>query len=121
MVQMTFKNGVKASLKMAYASEVGRRMVFYCTLGELVFDDRSRSIEVRRFGEPVEVIDTKKLTNGSGVGHGGGDKEIIRELYEILCGEKQPATSLRESIECHLMGIAAEESRARGGELVSVH
>ena len=121
MVQMTFKNGVKASLKMAYASEVGRRIVFYCTLGELVFDDRSRSIEVRRFGEPVEVIDTRKLTNGSGVGHGGGDKEIIRELYEILCGEKQPATSLRESIECHLMGIAAEESRALGGALVSVH
>ena len=121
MVQMTFKNGVRASLKMVYASEVGRRIVFYCTHGEMVFDDRTRSIEVRRFGEPTEIIDTRSLTNGSGVGHGGGDKEIIRELYEILCGEKKTATDLRESIECHLMGIAAEESRALGGALVKVH
>ena len=121
MVQMTFKNGVKASLKMVYASEAGRRIVFYCTHGEMVFDDRTRSIEVRRFGEPVEIIDTRLLTNGSGVGHGGGDKEIIREFYEILCGEKKASTDLKESIECHLMGVAAEESRARGGELARVH
>ena len=118
---MTFKNGVRASLKMAYSSEVGRRIVFYCTHGEMVFEDRTRSIEVRRFGEPVEVIDTRALTNGSGVGHGGGDKEIVRELYEILCGERAASTDLKESIECHLMGVAAEESRALGGALVKVH
>ena len=121
MVQMTFKNGVKASLKMVYGAEVGRRIVFYCTLGEMIFDDRTRSIEIMPFGGEKEVIDTRTLTGGAHVGHGGGDKEIIRELYEIVCGERVAATTLKDSVESHLMGIAAEESRALGGALVWVH
>lgn len=121
MVQMTFKNGVKASLKMVYAAEAGRRFAFYCTGGEMIFDARTGIIEVMPFGEEKEIIDAKKLTGGAHVGHGGGDKEIVRELYEIVCGEKTAATSLANSVECHLMGIAAEESRALGGALVKVH
>ena len=84
MVQMTFKNGVKASLKMAYSAEVGRRIVFYCTLGELLFEDRTRSIEVRRFGEPIEVIDTRKLTNGSGVGHASPPRSNCDRIERTL-------------------------------------
>lgn len=54
-------------------------------------------------------------------GHGGGDPKLIDNLYRILSGEGPNRTSLRESIECHLIGIAAEESRHSGGALVKVH
>lgn len=120
MVQMHFKNGVNASLKMAYGGEPGRRIVFYGTLGEIVFDERAETIELFSFGKDKQTIDLKTILEG-GNSHGGGDGVLIREFYSVLTGEKQAPTPLKESVECHLMGIAAEESRKRGGELVKVH
>jgi predicted dehydrogenase len=121
MVQMTFKNGVKASLKMVYAAEMGRKYIFYCDRGELILDERTETIEIMPFGEPKEVIDIKSLLQSGQKGHGGGDAELINKLYYILSGEEEGTTTLKESIECHLMGIAAEESRQCGGKLVPVH
>jgi hypothetical protein len=56
-----------------------------------------------------------------GYGHGGGDAGIINALYGILSGETSAATSLEASIESHLIGIRAEESRLQGGKLLKVH
>jgi hypothetical protein len=39
----------------------------------------------------------------------------------MLDGEFNKGTSLQESIESHLMGIASEESRINKGKLVYVH
>lgn len=121
MVQMTFKNGVKASLKMIYGAFMGRKYIFYCDMGELVFDERTDTIEVMPFGEEKEIIDVSALVGGGQKGHGGGDSELIRELYSALSGETESTTTLKESLECHLMGISAEESRKNGGALVTVH
>lgn len=122
MVQMTFQNGVKVSLKMIYAAEMGRKYVFYCDRGELVMDERTGTIEIMPFGEEKEVIDIASLIDGNGQkGHGGGDSELIKNLYRVVSGTERGTTTLKESVECHLMGIAAEESRAQGGALVAVH
>ena len=121
MVQMRFKNGVFASLKMMFAWEMGRRYVFYCDRGELVMDERTKTIEVMPFGEAVEVIDTKSLLAKGQRGHGGGDAALIERLYEVLSGESEATTTVSESVESHLIGIAAEESRKRGGKLIKVH
>ncbi|MBQ4053254.1 MAG: hypothetical protein IJD33_02840 [Clostridia bacterium] len=56
-----------------------------------------------------------------GYGHGGGDAGIINALYDILSGEQSAATALDASVESHLMGIRAEESRLQGGKLLKVH
>lgn len=121
LVQATFKNGVKASLKMLYAYEHGRRYEFFCTHGEMVMDERTDSIEIMPFGEKKEVLSLSALVKEEHKGHGGGDKELVRELYEVLSGERPASTDLSASIESHLMGAAAEESRAQGGALVAVH
>lgn len=120
LVQMTFKNGIKASLKIVYGAYPGRRIVFYGNYGEIVFDERTDEIEIMPFGEKKEIIELDTLIEG-GHGHGGGDAILIRELYDIISGEKECETSLKESIECHLMGISAEESRKLGGAIVKVH
>ncbi len=123
-VQMTFENGVKASLKMVYAAAPtggGRRISFYFTHGEMILDERADTIEILPFGENTEKISVSELAMNSGDGHGGGDVLLVRELYEILCEGGAERTSLEESVESHLMGIAAEESRAAGGRLVYVH
>lgn len=120
MVQMTFKNGIKASLKMMFASESGRRITFYGTYGEIILDERMDEIWILPFGGAKQVIKISSLIKGS-VGHGGGDGKLVDELYEMLVGEDGGKTSLAKSVECHLMGIAAEESRKRGGALIRVH
>ena len=119
-IQMQFKNGVKASHKMVFGALPGRRIVFYCTLGELVFDERDDSITVMPFGKEPEVIGINAIIEG-GHTHGGGDSQLVDELYGMLICENEVVTSLSRSVECHLMGIAADESRKLNGEIVKVH
>lgn len=120
MIQMTFKNGIRASLKMMFASESGRRITFYGTYGEIILDERMDEIRILPFGGEKQVIQISSLIKGS-VGHGGGDGKIVDELYDMLVGDSDIKTSLAKSVECHLMGIAAEESRKSGGAVVRVH
>ena len=120
LVQMHFKNGVAASLKMVYGAVMGRKYIFYCDRGELTFDERANTIEIMPFGEDKEIVDVAALVGGGQKGHGGGDSELVKALYYALSEEGESTTSLKESIECHLMGISAEESR-RSGETVKVH
>lgn len=120
MVQMKFKNGVIATLKMLFAAEPGRRINLFGTHGELLMDERTNTIEVRPYGEKMQTIDYNTLFE-NGNAHGGGDARLIEELYSVMRGEKENRTSLRESVESHLIGIAAEESRLDGGKAVKVH
>lgn len=119
--QMTFKNGVKASLLMtAFTKDGGRAMRFFGTLGEIEFREHENYIDVRPFTGDSYRIDTRTLKVGES-GHGGGDGVLIDTLYNMLGGATVQRTSLEESVESHLMAICAEQSRLLGGELVYVH
>lgn len=120
MVQMTFKNGIRASLKMVFAATSGRRITFYGTYGEIILDERMDVIQILPFGKEPQTIKISDLIKGS-IGHGGGDGKIVDALYGMLVGESDARTSLAKSVESHLMGIAAEQSRKNGGTLVKVH
>ena len=119
--QMAFKNGVKANLLMtAFTQKGGRIITFYCTLGQLVLNEEEGVLKVKKFGSPTETIAISSLVD-QGSGHGGGDDGLINKLHSMLDGEFNKGTSLQESIESHLMGIASEESRINKGKLVYVH
>ena len=119
--QMTFENGVKASLLMtAFTQAGGRRITFHGTQGEIVLEEQSDSLVLKRFDDETETFNIAALEE-SGYGHGGGDIFIVRKLYEMLTGKSDVATTLEASVESHLMGICAEESRLKGGELVYIH
>ena len=120
MTQMTFENGVKASLTMtAFTIMGGRRATFYGTQGELTMDDDA--VTLKPFGKEPIVYSIATLLDGGYATHGGGDEGMIRSLYDMLSGGGTLSTSLAASVESHLMGIAAEESRLAGGALVKVH
>ena len=120
LVQMAFKNGVVANLKMVFSANVGRRIALYGTLGEVVMDMYTDSVEVMPYGGEKQVL---KISDHAFIAdqHGGGDRGIVEELYGIMTGEITEYTSLEESVESHLIGIAAEKSRLSGGESVIVH
>ena len=105
---------------MVFSANKGRRITFYGTLGEVVMDMLTDSIEVMPYGGEKEII---RISDHADIAdqHGGGDKGIVQELYSILTGETEFYTSLDESVESHLIGIAAEQSRLNGGKAVIVH
>lgn len=118
LTQMTFENGVKAELLMtAFTAKGGRIYKFFGTLGELVLNEEEDEITVKPFGGAVQRIAIKPLIEG-GYGHGGGDSGLVHQLYDILIGKGTNETTLEASIESHLMGICAEQSRLAGGKLV---
>jgi len=86
----------------------------------VVFDERDEKIEVRIFGEEPEIIKLANILEG-GNAHGGGDIVLSRTFCDMIAGKATCPTTLKESVECHLMGIAAEESRKSGGSLIKVH
>ena len=118
---MVFENGVKATLTMTgFTAPGGRRYHFHGTLGELVLDELTNEITLWQYGEGPQVTKIDTLED-SGYAHGGGDVFLVKKLYEVLCGNAKADTSLEASVESHLMGIRAEESRLAEGKLVYVH
>ena len=121
LTQMTFKNGVKATLTMiAFSRLTGRRMDFYGTNGQITLDTVRDLIRVGIFGKAEYDIKISELDAASAL-HGGGDHGIVLALYDMLTGNATDETSLERSAESHLIAIAAEKSRESGGELVRVH
>lgn len=120
MVLMQFENGVSATLKMVFAANPGRLISLYGTEGEIVMDEVLNTLTIKEYDGETEVIKLSSLDFG-GWSHGGGDVGLINELYDILTGAKKDYTSLKESLESHLIGICAEESRLDGGKTVKVH
>lgn len=121
LTMMTFENGVKATLTMtAFTATGGRRMYFHGTHGELVLDEQDNTLRLHIYGQDAILYPLSEL-NEKGYGHGGGDAGLVNQLYDMLTGNTSQATSLEASVESHLMGICAEESRLKGGELVYIH
>lgn len=120
ITQMRFENGVKATLTMtAFSRHCGRRMDFFGTLGQITLDEVRDFIRIGVFGKEEMTLKISELCN-TGLLHGGGDFHLINNLYNILVGKTDEKTCLERSIESHLIGIAAEQSRLAGGTLVKI-
>lgn len=123
IVTMEFENGVKAELTMtAFTRDGGRRYHFFGTYGEVMLDMQLKEIRVSKYSGEKDcyTIQLSELTE-KGYGHGGGDKGLVDALYDMLDNTKENCTGLEQSIESHLMGIYAEESRKHGGERMFLH
>ena len=120
ITMLKFKNGVTANLRMiAFTYLGGRIMKFYGTHGQIDLDETQGIIKVMRFGQPVEEKPISSLVDALS-GHGGGDTGLINGLYDYLMNNNKNATSLSASVESHLMGFAAEESRINNGKVISI-
>lgn len=115
-VQMRFANGITATFNAtAFTKAMGRITVFRFGAGELLYEEEKGMIIEKPFrGDNVvrSISDLKDV-----MGHGGGDDGIVNALYDALTGQKcETDTSLENSLESHLMAIAAEDSRLANGK-----
>ncbi|MBZ9685967.1 Gfo/Idh/MocA family oxidoreductase [Clostridium estertheticum] len=111
VVNMEFENGVTAVFTMcAFTYEGGRSIKLMGTKGQIRCDMERNEIEVRSF--VTKEKEDIHLDTASG-GHGGGDLGIMRDFVELVRnqGEKKGLTSASESVQSHIMSIAAERSR----------
>ena len=120
---MEFENGVKATLTMTGFAAHGRRYHFFGTHGEIILDEANNELILYRNHKEKESYEIDKLISqdDQGYGHGGGDVWLVRGLYDLLDGKGGEDTALHRSVESHLMGICAEQSRMQDGKVIYVH
>ena len=113
---MEFEKGSTVCHTMtAFSQEIYRDIKIYGTKAELFGHMEHNLIEVRPFGAPSRQVIPELPQNAVG-GHCGGDEEMMRSIYRVLCGQEDDSVSyLDVSVESHLMAFAAEQSRLNGG------
>ena len=109
-----FENNISASFSMQAMSHYGgRRTRIFATKGDLFGDEQSLTVTQFLTGEQ-EKWDTTMISMDSG--HGGGDHGLVRDfLQAVRLNDPNLLTStIQVSMESHLMGFKAEESRKKG-------
>lgn len=126
MVQMNMKNGVIINFVMSAFTLGGRDLRVLGTKGMIEGNMDNGSLKIHVFdgygGSKDEDIDVFALAEDFS-GHGGGDNRLVRDLFEIVAGEKTAGsalTSIDKSVESHFISLAAEESRLNGGVLIDM-
>lgn len=113
VIAIEFEGGVTATFAMhGHATHETRTIRISGTQGELRGLLHTGVIEVTRHGS----LETERFDlAGSSVGHFGGDEGLIGHFIDLVArhvrGEAQ--TSGRVSLESHVLGFAAEQSRVQ--------
>jgi len=118
IVNMDFEDDITASFSMeAFTSYAGRRTRIFGTKGDLVGDESQMIMTDFLTGKK----DTWKPGNEKNKsGHGGGDHGLVRDFLQAV-SQQDPTlltSTLEASMESHLMGFKAEESRLYGGAVL---
>lgn len=118
ITSIQFEGNVTASFSMeAFTSYHGRRTRIMGSMGDMVGDMQELVINDFRTREQTKFIpiaeDVEEYKNS---GHGGGDHVMVKDFVQAVAQQDASilTSSLEESIESHIMGFMAEESRKSG-------
>jgi len=123
VVNMDFENGSTASLTMT-AFDLGRSLEIYgtkaCLRGGDAFKKATGAdISIRNHAtEETEMITFEELPDDGYHGHGGGDHGLMEAMDKIFREDGHHSALIENSIESHLIGFAAEQSRLADGQPV---
>ncbi len=111
------ENGVTISFSISGFHEKNYRTIHIMgTEGELSGVMEEEHLTLQRFGEnPVKIFTGQEKGELS---HGGGDAQMMEEVYTSFTEGKESLTGLRDSLESHYMAMAAEQSRVKGGSRI---
>ncbi|MCX6242587.1 MAG: Gfo/Idh/MocA family oxidoreductase [Bacteroidetes bacterium] len=116
ITSMRFDGNITANFSMeAFTSYGGRRTRVMGAMGDMVGDMEELNLTDFRTGKSVKLVpraeDLDQLKNS---GHGGGDWSLMRDFILSVSNQdpKYLTSTIDQSIESHVMGFAAEKSRA---------
>ena len=123
IVNMELEGGLTVSFVMCGLTAIGGRDIQVMgTHGEIYGQLHKNLITVKPFGGTPYTIDITQLTTDL-TGHSGGDARMVEDYLKLLAGEGEAAqalTTISESVESHLVAIAAEESRLNNGQVMEL-
>ena len=111
---LEFENGVTATMTVSAFTDFrhGRTIHIMGSHGEIRAKMSDETIEVTNFRDGSVRTTENPLPGGMGDGHGGGDMGLIDAFVRMELGDENAVkSSIRESIQSHLICIAAEQSR----------
>ncbi len=119
-VNMEFQEDITATFTMT-AFDYGRNMEVFGTEGVLRGGETvklltgSEIIVQNHISQEFEKYALEEVEGGY-AGHGGGDQGLVLDLYrEMTCEDvNDMQTSIKVSVQSHLIGYAAEDSRLTG-------
>ncbi len=118
ITSMMFDGNITAAFSMeAFTSYGGRRTRLMGAMGDLYGDMHELHLTDFRNNQTVRMVPAEEeLWKYKNSGHGGGDWMLMRNFLEAVI-QQDPAfltTTVSQSLESHIMGFAAEESRKNG-------
>lgn len=118
ITSIQFEDQVTAAFSMeAFTSYAGRRTRIMGSMGDMVGDMDELIVTDFRTEKTVNLVPkAEDAENYRNSGHGGGDWFLMRDFVNAVANQ-DPArltSTIDQSIESHLMGFAAEESRKSG-------
>lgn len=124
VLNLQFEDEVTATFQMVGpTSDLTRFIRIMGTQGEIWGDFRSKQLYWQKFGQEKHKVDLDALTTDF-TGHGGGDDGLIRDAISLISEEENfdtsAITTIDRSVESHYIAFAAEESRLRGGEVITL-
>ncbi len=126
-VEMQFEGGGTVHLTMtAFSKDCYRTIGVHGTKGEAFGNLDEAKLEVNIFGKSAKTVDVNAAYNEAGValtgGHGGGDTYLLQDFIDYLTTDAPSLTrtTIDDSIESHVIGFAAEESRLQNGKCVEI-
>ena len=111
---LEFEGGVTATMTVSAFTDFrhGRTIHIMGSHGEIRAKMSEETIEVTDFRTGAVRATENPLPGGMGDGHGGGDMALIASFVRMERGDVSAVSStIRDSIQSHLICIAAEESR----------
>jgi hypothetical protein len=117
VTSIQFEDNITVNFSMeAFTSYAGRRTRVMGSMGDMVGDMEELIITDFRMDQSKKLIPkAEDVENYKNSGHGGGDWFLMRDFVTAVANQdpKYLTSTIDQSIESHLMGFAAEESRLK--------
>ena len=119
VVNLLYENGVSVSMTMCAFTEHCERIINVMgSCGQIRGNMESSTLEISDFASGNHT--TLHVHTPAG-GHSGSDAAMMRDFLQTLHRGGGSKTSADASVESHLIALAAEESRLRGGEAIDMN
>ena len=120
VVNMQYEDDITVQLTMTgFTKDMSRYVKVMGTMGEIIADQVTNIVRVRTFNGEEIVYDINTLTDDLS-GHGGGDNQMMTEMFEAMDTKEVTNSNIANSISSHVQAFAAEYSRTHGGVNITI-